>query len=442
MQLARLTLLTSLLVSSACGSEAPAPSGLAASSSAASASSTASATTTAASALATAPQLPPPPPIPADDLPPPPPAPAPPNAPPLSEAQLAAFFATPSQKITAEVFETTLLRLASCTIEPGWVERCAAYGDLMKVVQRYRGGDGFPGEPALRHLRHPSFAVRASAASFAAQYAFGKEPTPEREALYLDALRSETDPELLASLVRHAGSGMQRNAEIRNVVLRSLSHFDARVRREALAGIGRPDVAPDLPDAFLYIAPATKADRPLEERVEACAALGKVEDARVVPWLGALLADASSPLELHGACFEGLVGTWTRSPEPKNPSREGYELSLRLLRAKPRPRAMAHPRGLKALAHRVGRPSLLPSDDSFYDVRAVSEALAALALDDEAFAPARTEAGRSLVKLDQTTIIDATIEALKKQGSASGLTIASELEKLRSGEGDVFGGRR
>jgi hypothetical protein len=425
----------SLLALAACRGDDHAPS----SSTAAAAASVASTT---AAPLATAPRLPPPLPIPADDLPPPPPAPTP-SAPPLSEAQLAAFFATPSQKITAEVFETTLLRLASCTIEPGWVERCPAYGDLMKVVQRYHGGDGFPGEPAVRHLRHPSFAVRATAVSFASQYAFGSEPSPEREAQYLDALRSETDPEMLASLVGHAGDGIKRNAAIRNFVLRSLSHFDPRVRRRALAAIGRPDVAPELPDAMLYIAPATKADRPLEERVEACAALGKVDDPRVVAWLGALLADASIPLELHGACFESLVGTWTRYPSPKVPSREGYELTLRLLRAKPRPRAMAHTRGLRALGAAGGPVSILPKDaQAFYDVRAVSEALAAFVLDDDGYAPARTEAGRSLVRLRQASIIDATIEALKKGGSPSGLTIASEMENARSGEGGVFGGRR
>lgn len=436
-QLARLTLLSSLLLSAACSSEAPAPSP-----------SAIAASPNSASAVAASPSirthdLPPPPPIPADDAPPPPPAAAPPKAPPLSEAQLAAFFATPTEKITAEVFETVLLRLESCKVEPGWVERCPAYGDLVKVVQRYRGGDGFPGEPALRHLRHPSFAVRATAASFASQYTFGAEPMPEREARYLDALRSENDPEMLASLVRHAGDGIKRNPAIRNLVLRSLGHFDPRVRREALAALGRPDVAPDVPDALLYIAPATKADRPLEERLSACAALGNVDDARVVAWLGTLLADDSLPLELHGACFAGLVGTWMRFPSPKVPSRAGYELTLRLLRAKPRPRAMAHPRGLRALGSAGGPVSFLPKDaQSFYDAREVSEALAALALDDDAFAPARTEAGRSLVRLGQAPIIDATIGALRKGGSPSGLAVATEMEKVRSGEGDPFGGRR
>jgi hypothetical protein len=403
-------------------------------------SATASSSANATSRASRTPELPPPPALPADEAPPPPPASPPPKAPPLSEAQLATFFATPSQKITAEVFETVLLRLETCTIEPGWVERCPAYGDLMKVVQRYRGGEGFPGEPALRHLRHPSFAVRATAASFASQHAFGKERTPDREARYLEAMRSETDVEMLESLVRHAASGASRNPAILRFVLRSLGHADARVRRAALAALGSPDVAPDVPDALLYIAPATKADRPLEERVSACAALGNVDDERVVAWLGAMLADDSLPLELHGACFEALVGTWMRHPSPKAPSREGYELTLRLLRAKPRPRAMAHSRGLRAIGSAGGPVSFLPKDaQGFYDVREVSEALAALALDDEAYAPARTEAGRSLVRLGQASIIDATLSALKKQGTASATTVATEMEKRRSDADDPFG---
>jgi len=363
-----------------------------------------------------------------DEEPPPPPAPTPPAKPPLSEVELAAFFATPSAKITAEVFETTLLRLATCKIEPGWVNSCPAYGDLMKVVQRYKGGEGFPSELALRHLRHPVYAVRGSAVSFASPYAF--EGGAERAQLYLDAMRSETDAEVLKSLVRYSGPGAANNAAIRRFVLRSLVHADESVRINALDVVARPDVAAQVPDVFDRIAFATRANHSRLERVAACAHMGKLDDARAVPLLASLLADDALPRDVRGACFEGLVGTWTRRPAPSKPSREGYELTMRILTAKPRSTVTPHERGVRALAS-AGTASSKWSESvrSFYDVRAVSSALALIVLDDDAAQPARSAAGVTLVELDQKEMVETTIKDLKKQGSPVALQLADEISK-------------
>lgn len=441
-QLARLPLLSSLLVSAACGSEAPAPPGLAASSGAATSTSTASPSSAAAPAAIAAPELEDPAPIPPDTDPAPPPAPQPPAAPPLSEAKLAAFLAKPSEKVTAEVFETALLRLASCTIEPGWVGRCAAHDDLMKVVERYRGGDGFPGEPALRHLRHPALAVRGTAVSFASRYAFGGEPAPEREQAYLDAMRSEKDVDVLESLVRYGAAGAARHAGIRRFVLQSLAHADERVRASALGAIGRSEVATQVPEAFLHVARATKADRTPEERIEACLQVGNFADPRAVALLAALLDDASLPFELRGACFEGLVGTWTRTAAPLPPSREGYEHTLRLLGAKPRSVATPHARGLGAIAQASGRPKAWAEQArGFYDVVAVSRALSEIVLDDDAGTAARSAAAKSLVALRHGETIDPTLEALKKRRDPLATRYANEIDEQRAGGSGPLGGR-
>jgi hypothetical protein len=368
-QLARLTLVSSLLLSAACSSENAAPSP-GASQSGVSAS-PASAAASAATAKITAPQLEDPAPIPPDTDPAPPAAPAPPPAPPLSEAKFAAFFAKRSEKVTAELFETALLRLASCTIEPGWVDRCEAHGVLMKVVKRHRGGDGFPDEPALRHLRHPAFAVRATAASFASRHAFGGERAPDKEQLDLDAMRSETDVENLEGLVRYSAAGAARNAGIRRFVLRSVAHFDVRVRTSALGVIGRSDVAARVPDAFLHVARATKADRAPKERIEACVHVGNFDDPRAVQLLAFLLDDASLPFELRGACLEGLVGTSTRTTAALPPSRAGDEHTLRLLTGKPRSATRPPARGLGLIAAAARRPKAWAAQmRGFYSRRA------------------------------------------------------------------------
>ena len=85
--------------------------------------------------------------------------------------------------------------------------------------------------------------MRGSAVSFAGPYVFDGEPDAAKEQLYLDAMRSESDPDVIERLLRYGAPGAARNPAIRRFVVRAASHPDARVKKAAEAILARPDVA-------------------------------------------------------------------------------------------------------------------------------------------------------------------------------------------------------
>src|SRR5262249_50884854 len=154
------------------------------------------------------------------------------------------FVKDKTAKLSAEMYESLLLALADCNMKYGSVDYdCPAKKNysaaLGRHVDDYKKRDAI----ALKHIRDPKPAVRYEAAVHASIAASGSSSADKADTLYLDALRSEQDPDVLSRLIGSARLGARKTARVRKVVVKMMDHASAKVREDAIRLLSDSEIA-------------------------------------------------------------------------------------------------------------------------------------------------------------------------------------------------------
>lgn len=379
------------------------------------------------------------------DLPPPPAGPTEMPKAPLSKEQLDAFLKDESQKLTADAYESLLIGLQACDVDRYGIDyKCQAYKDYGTYSKHKNDDYKMIGKVSLKHLRDPKPAVRYQATSDASFYAFGFDADPEAPTKFLQAAQAEQEPVVLAHMIARMVSGAKKNEPLRTFVMSQVDHANARVREDAVRVIGEPENAVLIPNAFEKLLEKAQGDADDNVRATACSVLASPGADKAIPVFQKMLEDSSLKSDIRNGCFEGLVASWVTIPYPKKPSKEGYELTMKLLETKPRSKEMPPWRGISKISfakttfkdYDKSGKEWLEAVKGFYDKARVVKAMQDLAVDDKANQIPRSDAIYVLRRLGEQKLLGPIAETIKKQSGYEAKSLSQSAEKYSKEKDD------
>lgn len=247
-----------------------------------------------------------------------------------------AFVADEHAKLTLEIYEKLVLGLADCKLVQNAIDmRCPANDRLRRVRGRASVARDLANLNAAlgqKLIGHESATVRFQAATMLQSF-FGSNPASQK--LVLDALRKEKEPAVIAALLRVVGSRMKENPEVKQLLVDLSDHASEDVRKEAL-GWFLSQFGEGVEGGFEKVAEKVEKDPSEAVRAYLCDRLYGGSDERAIGVLKKLLAQKDLPKKVWQGCFNGVIKTWTGFPQPRKPSKDGFELTMKLLEAKPR----------------------------------------------------------------------------------------------------------
>ncbi len=351
---------------------------------------------------------------------------------PADDPAVAAFFAGTAE-LPPDIEDRLLAGLASCGMKEEAPDPDCPGVKAWKRAESERMRADKEGSKAVaqKHIAAVSPATRCAAASV-----LGAPWGSDATSALLAAAEKEQDPNVLSCIVRrgHASWLLYPTPAVRSFLTKMTEHPSELVRRHALARLlFRDGIAKSFPDGFLAVAKRLDVDPSMAIRKELCQELYETEDERAIPLLAKYLEAKDTPDELYAACFGGLVEAWARNPRHEKPSRKAYELTLKLLAAKPRTRTRPTNDGLGMASLATAKTD--PSDDRdkawrkamspWYDPKKVLATLEDLALDAAAGDEVRHSAVYAMRDLGapRATFVR-MVQACKMQGASCTETIA------------------
>jgi hypothetical protein len=282
--------------------------------------------------------------------------------------------------------ESLLLAVAQCAMtERGIDFKCAEH----KAFARARGRnplEGFGGALGLRHLHHPSPAVRWGAAASVGM--FGGSALHEA---VVKAIPEEKHPVVLARLLGVVGRTASRDPRVGELLMNMAEHKADVVRMEAISWLTTP-FADRVEGSADKVIEMVQRDPSRQVRAHACEYSGRLVDERLVPLYKKLTQRPGRDPSIYTACMRGLMDLWT-SLAPTAPSENAYKLSLVRLRDRPRSKDRP-PWSIMSAFGRVPRGS-----PAWYDAKDVARALGDVVLDARASPMARTGAAGAIGEL-------------------------------------------
>ncbi|MCA9631793.1 MAG: HEAT repeat domain-containing protein [Myxococcales bacterium] len=258
------------------------------------------------------------------------------SASPLTGAQ--AWLADETKPLTPEVYEELVLGLAKCQLnERGIDPRCEAYRDLKKARSRNTSLKDIAGLNATvgkKLIKNENPAVRWQAAQLL-KSVFGS--TPAVQELVLKAAETEKEPAVLISLVRVVGSQHRDNPKIKELLLKLADHESEHVRQEAMSWFLTP-FGKGVEGTFDKVLEHVDNDKSMNVRRFLCGRLYGSEDERAIPVFEKYLNGKDTDPKLYEGCWQGVISAWTGFPKPESPSKQAYELTMKVLEKKPRTR--------------------------------------------------------------------------------------------------------
>lgn len=246
------------------------------------------------------------------------------------------FLKDESAALTPQVLEQLVVALKDCKLTESGVERkCPAYETYNKARGRRTAMKNLMGMNArvgAKLIDHESPAVRYMAAGLMSSiFGSGKQT----QDVVLAAARKEKDPVVLTKLLRVVGSRHKQNEEVKKLLLEMADHENEHVRTEAL-GWFTSSFGEGVEGTFEKVLEKLDKDPSIKVRRSLCRRLYGSSDKRAIKTLKRYLSDKATPDELYSECFNGLISAWTGFPQPATPNQEAWQLTLKLLRAKPR----------------------------------------------------------------------------------------------------------
>lgn len=358
----------------------------------------------------------------------------------MTKEALAAFIKDDKATMTADAYESLLLGLADCgnSVDRYGVDyKCQAKKDLSEASRKKNDDYKKVYAAALKHIRHPNPNVRYEASSYAENAAFGYSAVDDGDKLFINAIRAEKDNVVLAHMLSSLYEGARKSARVRKVIVGLVEHTDPRVRENAVKRLSDYDVIKEVDGAYEKLLTRVEKDADNAVRAEACAGLSHANIEQSIPVYTKLLNDKGTPDEVREGCFEGLIETWVGSTYPKKPSKDGYELTLKLLEASDRTDKFPPSRGMSNLMYAKTEYKTYESNGkewfetakAFYDKARLVKALEALALDEKAAYGARSSTIYILKNLKEKTVLENLATKIKGQSGMWAKSLSESAEK-------------
>lgn len=357
---------------------------------------------------------------------------------PLSKEQLDAFLKDEGQKLTADAYESLLIGLQACDIDRYGIDyKCQALKDFNTYSKHKNDDYKMLGKVSIKHLRDPKPAVRYQATSEASFYAFGYDADTDAATKYLQAAQAEQDPVVLAHMIARMVSGAKKNEALRTFVMSQADHTNARVREDVIRVIGEPETAVQIPNAFDKLLEKAQGDSDDSVRAAACSVLASPGADKAIPVFQKMLEDSSLKSDVRNGCFEGLIASWVTIPYPKKPSKEGYELTMKILETKPRSKDNPPWRGISKISfaktefkdYDKSGKDWLEAAKGFYDKARVVKVMQDLAVDDKANQIPRSDAIYVLRRLGEQKLLATIADTIKKQSGYEAKSLSESAEK-------------
>ncbi len=324
-------------------------------------------------------------------------------------SDLKAFLANDKAPLTRPIYEKLVLDLTSCEVtERGVHPKCAAYQNLRKARNRktslreMREMNAAVGKKLIGH-EHP--AVRLQAAKLL-QSVFGSDKDVQK--VIIDAAKKEKEPAVLAAMLRTVGSKHKTNEDIKSLLLKMADNDSEVVRREAMSWF-LTSFGEGVEGTFDKVLEKVEKDPSEDVRAYLCNRLYGSSDERALEVFKKYLEAEDTPKKIYNACWNGVINSWTGFPKPRKPSKEGYELTMKILEAKPRTKERPSWSGISTLrsakteyreTDRFGNAWLEAVKD-WYKKDRLLRALKGIVTDTEANWMARTAALRVMHELGE-----------------------------------------
>lgn len=248
---------------------------------------------------------------------------------------------TPSaqETLTTEGYEALLLGLAHCEVGVFGVDnKCQAWKAFERLRRRSRALMKTAADDLAalgrKHIKHEAPAVRLQSAALIDS--LFKDKNDEALKLIIEAAKAEQHPMVLKRFVRLLSSAVAKNDEARALIIRLADHDNEKVRMEvakALTDAWARDTEGTLERAIQLV----ELDKSEAVRIFTCKYLGARADDRALPTLEQRLTPKTSP-NLYAACLRGLISMWSSPVPHAKPSKAAYQLTLKVLGARPQPK--------------------------------------------------------------------------------------------------------
>ncbi len=249
---------------------------------------------------------------------------------------LKAFLKDESAALTPEIYEQLVLTLADCKVNDDGIDgNCEAYKTFQKARNRNTSLKDLAGMNAkigAKLIDHESPAVRLQSASLMGSM-LGTGGSTQKT--IVEAADKEKVPGVLRSMIRTVGSSLKQNADVKALVMRGADHESEAVRTESVSWL-LTSFADGVDGAFEKAVEKLDKDPSIKVRRFACSRLYGTSDERALKSFEKYLFAKDTDAELFRGCFEGVIGAWTGFPFPKKPNQKAYEMTLKVLEAKPR----------------------------------------------------------------------------------------------------------
>ncbi len=242
--------------------------------------------------------------------------------------------------LSMEEYKKLLLDHATCEIKNDHIDsKCPAVVALREAMSGGRkmadltgGGDGLGREL----IGHESPAVRIKAAGLMSSF-LGTKGTSQD--IIVEAAKKESHPAVLRELIRTVSNDGARNPKVAEMLLSLSNHSEATVRRAvalALSSTWNREMAGG-PEKLIEM--MTK-DADMDVRAVACEYAGRLGDEKFMPAYTKLTSDKEE--KIRTACTKGLIAMWWSFPFHENASQKAYQLTIKLLKKKPRDKDTPH----------------------------------------------------------------------------------------------------
>jgi hypothetical protein len=324
-------------------------------------------------------------------------------------ADVQAFLEDSDAPLTKPIYEQLLLSLAKCEVTKRGIDpKCPEYQNLRKArnrktsLKQMREMNAELGKKLIDH-EHP--AVRLQAAKLM-QSVFGSNK--EVQKVIIAAAKDEKEPAVLAAMLRTVGSKHKTNEDIKKLLLQMADHESPVVRREAMSWF-LTSFGEGVEGTFDKVLEKVENDPSEDVRAYLCNRLYGSSDERALEIFEKYLLAEDTPKKLYNACWNGVINSWTGFPKPRKPSKEGYELTMKILEKTPRTKNRPSWSGISTLrsakteyreSDRFGN-AWLEAVDPWYDKKRLLRALESIATDEDANWMARTASLRVMHELGE-----------------------------------------
>jgi hypothetical protein len=238
--------------------------------------------------------------------------------------------------LTPELYEQFLLALKSCKIIGNDIDRkCPDFRNLQKARKRRntaKSNVSLYSKVGAKHIRNESPAVRLEAARILHSFSGANEQTQQ---LILEAASTEQEAVVLAAEINVIGSRVKLNPEVKKLFVKMADHSAPVVRKEAM-GWFLTSYSKGESDTYGKVLEHIEKDEDLGVRSFLCSRLFGSSDERAFQVFEKLLFSPKTSKDLYAGCLSGLINSWTGVVKPTYPAKAGYELTLKVLKKRPR----------------------------------------------------------------------------------------------------------